>query len=69
MAAIIPIRQASASPTAAELVALLAESLRALAEEVAVFRQAPPTPARTCAFEKKAALLLREAGRTLLDHE
>jgi hypothetical protein len=45
MAAIIPIRNVSARPTVEELVGLLGESLRALAAEVAAFRQAPPTPA------------------------
>ena len=53
MAAIIAIRVGSAIPTVEELVALLAAPLQALAEEVAAFRQAAPTPERTCAFEKK----------------
>jgi hypothetical protein len=69
MAAIIPIRKASARPTVDEVVALLKESLLALAEELAAYRQAPATPARTCALEKKTAELLRAMGRTLLEHE
>ena len=69
MAAIIPIGNESASATVQQWVALFGEPLRALAEEVAAFRQAPPTPARTRFFEKKTAVLLREAGRMLIEHE
>jgi hypothetical protein len=69
MPAIIPIEQTSASPSIEILIALLAEPLRALQQEVAAFRQEPPTPARTCAFEAHAAAILRQAGRTLVEHE
>lgn len=33
------------------------------------FRQQPPTPERTCAFENGTAALLREIGRVLVEHE
>jgi hypothetical protein len=36
---------------------------------VRAFRQQPPTPARTCAFDKEPAAILRATGRVLLENE
>ena len=52
MAAIIPIRAQAATPSD-ELLGLLTESLQELQQAIVAFRQQPPTPARTYAFEKK----------------
>ena len=59
----------SATPELQQLVALLGPPLRQLAEQVPVFRQQPPTPERTYALERRAAEVLREAGRVLLEQE
>ena len=53
MTAIIPIQMAAASATQDELVALLRDALQSLVQQQIAFRQVPPTPLRTCAFEKK----------------
>jgi hypothetical protein len=68
MASIIPIA-AAATMAVADVVTLMAKQLTALQEEMAAFRRQPVTPERTCAFEKKTAALLCEAGRVLLEYE
>jgi hypothetical protein len=60
---------ASAIPDRDEVVKLLAASLEQLADAVRDFRQQPPTPERTYAFEKKTAAILQEAGRVLVEDE
>src|SRR4051794_37599699 len=58
---------APTSPDPQALVDVLGPSLRALLAQVRAFRQQPPTPERTCAFERQLAAVLREAGRVLLE--
>jgi hypothetical protein len=62
---------AAAAATAAfqEFVAELTPELLALFAERQAFRQAPPTPQRTDAFERAAAALLREVGRRFVERE
>jgi hypothetical protein len=59
----------AAIPDTLELLTFLGPSVWQLLEVVRAFRQQPPTPARTCAFEKQVADLLRQAGRALLEQE
>lgn len=59
----------SAIPDVQELLTLLGPPGQQLLEVVRAFRQEPPTPARTCAFEKQVAAVLREVGRVLLEKE
>jgi hypothetical protein len=56
-----------ASPDLQGLVDVLGASLQDLLQLVQAFRQQPPTPARTSAFEEQVAHRLREAGRVLLE--
>jgi hypothetical protein len=59
----------SAIPDLREIVTLLGRPLQQLLDVVRAFRQQPPTPARTCAWEKQLAEILRETGRVLLESE
>jgi hypothetical protein len=59
----------SAIPDVQELLTFLGPQGLQLLDVVRVFRQEPPTPARTCAFEKQVAEVLREIGRALLEKE
>ena len=59
----------SAIPDVQELVTLLRPQRQELAGVVRAFREEPPTPARTCDFEKKTAEVLRQSGRVLVEHE
>ena len=58
---------APASPDLQALVDVLGPSVREILEQVQAFRRQPPTPERTCAFERQVAATLREAGRVLLE--
>jgi hypothetical protein len=58
-----------AIPELHEIVVLLGAQLQELCAEMQAFREQAPTPARTCAFEKKAAEILREAGRVVVQKE
>jgi hypothetical protein len=64
-----PAAAPAASPGVQEIVTLLGPQLLELAAVVRAFRREPPTPMRTCAFEKQAAAVLREGGRVLLENE
>jgi hypothetical protein len=59
----------SAIPDLQEIVTLLGPALHTLWLHVQTFRALPPTPERTCAFEKTMAEVLREVGRVLLANE
>jgi hypothetical protein len=52
-----------------EIVTLLRPQLQELVGARQAFRQQPPTPERTCAFENDMATILRESGRVLTEHE
>ena len=56
-----------ASPDLLVLADLLGPHLQELLDQVQAFRQQPPTPERTCAFEQQVATTLRAAGRVLLE--
>jgi hypothetical protein len=56
-----------ASPDLRALLDLLGPHVQELIDQVQAFRQQPPTPERTCAFEQKVAATLRAAGRVLLE--
>jgi hypothetical protein len=58
---------APASPDLPGLVDWLRPHLQELVAQVQAFRQQPPTPERTCAFEQRVAAVLREAGRGLVE--
>lgn len=58
---------APASPDLQGFLEVLEPALRELLAQVRAFRQQPPTPARTCAFEQQVAVGLRETGRVLLE--
>ena len=58
-----------AIPGLPTLVALLGPHLQELHDLVRAFRQQPPTPERTYAFEQNTAAILRQAGRVLLENE
>lgn len=60
---------APASPDGPALLDLLGPPLQQLLDLVQAFRRQPPTPERTCAFERHVAAALREAGRVLLERE
>jgi len=47
----------------------LLPQLLTLFADLQAFRQQPPTPERTCAFETATAAILRESGRVLVEHE
>jgi hypothetical protein len=47
------ITAAAAIPDLLEIVAALGTQLQELCDQVQAFRRQPPTPERTCAFEKK----------------
>jgi hypothetical protein len=59
----------STIPDLQETLTLLGPQLLNLLAQVRLFRQQPPTPERTCAFEKGLAEVLREAGRVVVAHE
>lgn len=52
-----------------EVVRLLEPHLRQLRDARRAFRQQPPTPARTYAYEKQLADLLRQMGRVILAYD
>lgn len=52
-----------------EIVTLLMPQLQELAHARQAFRQQPPTPARTCAFENNLVSLLRDAGRVVVEDD
>jgi hypothetical protein len=56
-----------ASPDLQALVDLLGPAVQHLAGQVQAFRAQPPTPERTCAFERQVAATLQEAGRVVLE--
>src|SRR5947209_7566022 len=57
------------SPDLYDLGECLAPHVQALYDQVRGFRERPLTPEQTAAFEKQLALLLRAAGRAVLEHE
>jgi hypothetical protein len=59
----------SAIPDFQDMLALLGPQLQELWCQRQAFRQQPPTPEQTCAFEKKTAEILRTLGRELLENE
>ena len=58
-----------AIPDVQDTAPLLGTQLQQLLDCVRAFRQQPPTPERTYAFEQQLAAILRETGRVLLEHE
>ena len=52
-----------------EILGLLAPQLQQLCDARAAFRQQPPTPERTCAYEKQLAEIVRETGRVILTYD
>jgi hypothetical protein len=52
-----------------ELMTLLLPQLLKLLAAIRSFRQQPPTPESTCAFEKDIAAITREANRVIAEHE
>lgn len=58
-----------AIPDVQEIVSLLGPQWLKLLAAIQTFRDQPPTPERSCAFENELAAILREAGRVVVSHE
>jgi hypothetical protein len=52
-----------------QVMTLLLPQLLRLAAAIQGFRQRPPTPASTCAFENDLAAIVRDANRIIVAHE
>jgi hypothetical protein len=59
----------SAIPDVQEIVTLFGPQWRQLLAAIQTFREQPPTPERTYAFENKTAAIVREATRVIVEHE